>query len=217
MRVKTLARSRRASGRDAVLGAIVLAFLGTPNGVRATTIYVARRGWHVDVGFAAADLTPALDSLVARLPGAQYVFLGFGDRRYVLAAHHRGPVLLEALWPGAGVILATGLRATPTAAFGPDVVTLEISPGDAAAAQKAMEHAVTEDDTAPGPYGGSLYFDSPLSYSALHTCNTWAAEILAAAQLPVKSRGVVFAGQLWRRVQKISRQQKTATRPSSTG
>ena len=215
--MKTLARSGRAPGRGIVLGAIVVAFLATPNGVRATTIYVARSGWHVDVGFATADLTPALDSLVARLPGAQYVLLGFGDRRYVLATHHRGPVLLEALWPGAGVILATGLRATPTAAFGPDVVSLEISPADAAVAQRAMKHAMTEDDTTPGPYGGSLYFDSPLTYSALYTCNTWAAEILAAAHLPVKTRGVVFAGQVWRQAKKISRQQKTATRPSATG
>ena len=60
LRMKTLARSGRAPGRGIVLGAIVVAFLATPNGVRATTIYVARRGWHVDVGFATADLTPAL-------------------------------------------------------------------------------------------------------------------------------------------------------------
>jgi hypothetical protein len=39
-----------------------------------TTIYVARRSWHVDVGFAAADVEPPLQLGLQALPGAAYVF-----------------------------------------------------------------------------------------------------------------------------------------------
>ena len=53
----------------------------------------------------------------------------------------------------------------------------------------------------PGPYEGSAYLRASERYSALHTCNTWAAELLQASGLPVHSHGVLFAGQLWRQVQ----------------
>jgi hypothetical protein len=56
---------------------------------------------------------------------------------------------------------------------------------------------------APGPYQGSLYFEALLRYSGLHTCNTWAAEGLAAAQLPSHRRFVVLAEQLWSQAKKL--------------
>jgi hypothetical protein len=63
----------------------------------SAVIYVARRGWHVDIGFAAADLQPPLKSLMDEFPGAQYLFFGFGDRHYLLAKNRGAPVLLAAL------------------------------------------------------------------------------------------------------------------------
>jgi Protein of unknown function (DUF2459) len=56
---------------------------------------------------------------------------------------------------------------------------------------------------APGPYPGSGYFNAVPRYSAFHTCNTWAAEALKAAGLPVRSRGVALAGQLWRQSRRL--------------
>ena len=56
----------------------------------ATTVYVVRRKWHIDVGFAAADLGP-LAFVSAEFPGAKYVFFGFGDRHYLLAKQPRCP------------------------------------------------------------------------------------------------------------------------------
>jgi hypothetical protein len=60
---------------------------------------------------------------------------------------------------------------------------------------------------APGPYEGSLYFAATPRYSALHTCNTWAAQSLAAAALPIHSGGVLFAGQLWGQVLRLEKKQ----------
>jgi hypothetical protein len=55
---------------------------------------------------------------------------------------------------------------------------------------------------APGPDSGSEFFASPLSYDAFHTCNTWTAEGLYVAGVPVSYHGVIFAGQLWGRLDK---------------
>jgi hypothetical protein len=138
----------------------------------SAVIYVARRGWHVDVGFAAADLQPPLKSLLAEFPGAQYLFFGFGDRRYLLAKNRNAPVLLAAVWPGRGMILATGLASPPSAAFGAShVVALAVTARQASDAQAfvwysldrqpVLDQQTTDNPVrsyAPGPYEGSSFF-----------------------------------------------------------
>jgi hypothetical protein len=56
---------------------------------------------------------------------------------------------------------------------------------------------------ASGPYAGSRYYESAQRYSAVYTCNTWAADALRTAGLPVRATGVAFAGALWRQVRPL--------------
>jgi Protein of unknown function (DUF2459) len=181
----------------------------TPGRSRAepvTTVYIVRRKWHIEIGFAAADLGP-LAFASAKFPGAKYVFFGFGDRHYLLARNHDAPVLSGALWPGPALILLTALQNTPASAFGSSqVVELGLSAAQARAVQSFIRGSIT--DPAPyakGPYEGSLYYAAIGRYSAIHTCNTWAAEALGAGDVPVRSRGVIFASQLWSQVGKLAR------------
>jgi Protein of unknown function (DUF2459) len=174
-----------------------------------TVIYIARRKWHVDIGFAAADLRAPLDSLTGQLPEAKYLFFGFGDRHYLLAKEHRAPAMLGALWPGPGMLLVTGIESTPAAAFGAaEVIELKVSRADALAAQAFIWGSLAGADPAtaygPGPYEGSLYFNAAPRYSAFHTCNTWVAEALRAAHLAVRTTMVLFAGQLWEETEKLA-------------
>ena len=186
----------------------------------SAVIYVARRGWHVDIGFAAADLQPPLKSLLDEFPGARYLFFGFGDRNYLLAKNRGAPVLLAALWPGRGLILATGLTAPPALAFGAThVAALAVTVRQASDAQAFVWYSLdqqTGNDAvksyATGPYDGSLFFTAAPKYSAFHTCNTWAAEALAVAALPIHSSGVIFAGQLWARVRRLEKVQSEGAR-----
>jgi len=106
-------------GRAVVLSCLIF---GVDVSADAASVFVARRGWHIDVGFAVADLTAPLNVIAAKFPGSRYVFFGFGDRQYLHAAHRGAPILLRALWPGQGLVLATALGAAPTAAFGRDSV-----------------------------------------------------------------------------------------------
>ena len=61
-----------------------------------------------------------------------------------------------------------------------------------------------------GPYENSLYFLASSKYSAFHTCNTWGAEALHMAGLPIHSAGVIFAGQLWSQVERQARLDRDA-------
>jgi Protein of unknown function (DUF2459) len=156
-----------------------------------------------------------MTSLATEFPGVRYLLFGFGDQRYLMAKDRNAPVLLAALWPGRGMILATGLTATPADAFGASqVIALAVTARQALDAQAFVWQSLARRPTdgadspvesyARGPYEGSLYFTAKPKYSAFHTCNTWAAEALEAAALPIHGGGVVFAGQLWVQVRRLA-------------
>jgi hypothetical protein len=159
-----------------------------------------------------------LNALASEFPGARYLFFGFGDQQYLAAKNHNAPVLLAALWPGRGLLLVTGLSALPQEAFGAaHVAAFTVTWQQLDAAQgfiwNSLDRQAGTHSSARGPYDGSVYFAAAPRYSALHTCNTWAAEALKAAALPIHSGGVVFAGQLWSQVRRVERDSRDSVRP----
>jgi uncharacterized protein (TIGR02117 family) len=173
-------------------------------------IYVIKRSWHTDIGFDVADLRPPLATLRPALPEAHYLLFGFGDKHYLMSRGNSFEGMVGAVWPGEGLILMTGLEGTPEQAFGAAGVTrLRVS---AAQAERLADFVwrtlATHDGSAtalaPGPYDASLYYESTLRYSGLHTCNTWTAEALRSAGLPVHSFGVEFSWQVWPQVRHLT-------------
>jgi uncharacterized protein (TIGR02117 family) len=184
-------------------------------GPKTETIYLVERGWHTDIGLPATQASNALagDALAdlrTTFPGVHTLVIGFGQRAYLL---HREPDLadmLAALAPGPGALLVTALRDTPQTAFPPDdVVVLRVSARGLARLTDFIAgsferppgalHAIAD-----GPYPGSLFYASTGTYSAGHTCNTWTAEALQSAGLPVHVAGVVFAGDVADQARRIA-------------
>jgi uncharacterized protein (TIGR02117 family) len=188
---------------------------------RPVVVYVIKRSWHTDIGFEVSDLHPPLADLHTQLRGARYLLFGFGDRHYLI--DHGGSTngLLGAVWPGSGVILVTGLDASPEASFGAaGVIRLTLSATQARRLEAFVWGTLaTGVDAASvlgaGPYDGSYYYAATVRYSGTHTCNTWTAEGLRAAGLPIHSFAVVFSGQVWRQVRKFERQQNARRPPLS--
>jgi hypothetical protein len=188
--------------------ALCLAFCGRSRADEPPSVFLVRRGWHIDIGFFVPDLKPPLDRMAAEFPDARYVLFGFGDRRYLESSHHGPTTLLKALWPGEGVILSTGLRVAPEEAFGSShVIRFQTMPAAYQATQLFVWNSFTPNQATligsghagvTGPYIGALYFAALARYSASHTCNTWAAETMQLSQPALHSKGVIFAGQLWR-------------------
>jgi hypothetical protein len=209
--------------RHVLAAALALCAISSAHaGADSAAIYIARRGWHIDVGMAAADLLPPLNQAAAPLPGVGYVFFGFADKHYLLAANHNAPVLLSALWPGAGILLATGLTNSPAQAFGAShVITLTVPHEQMLALQSFIWRSLrTQDDVLKvfraGPYEDSVYFLATRKYSAFHTCNTWAAEALRAAGFRVHTTGIIFAGQLWVQARRLKRLQDRSGEPGAS-
>ena len=132
----------------------------------STVIYVVRRKWHVDIGFAAADLRPPLATVRTDFPAIRYLLFGFGDRHYLLDKDRGFGGLLAALWPGPGLMLVTGVATTLPAAFGDgNVIEIPVTPAQAAAAQAFVWKSLVANHGAiipllAGPYDGSLYYAS---------------------------------------------------------
>ena len=168
-----------------------------------TTIYVVGRGWHTDIGLSVADISGPLSRVAMDFPSARTLVFGFGDRHYLLTRQKNFAGMLAALIPGPGALLATGLNTTPDAAFGAaHVVPLSVDPMELSNLLQSLDSAF---ETLPGgvpriiaagPYRGSLFYASKITYSGYYTCNTWTADTLASAGLPVSPLGVLFAGQV---------------------
>ncbi|MCO6417238.1 DUF2459 domain-containing protein [Siccirubricoccus sp. KC 17139] len=153
-----------------------------------------RRGWHSDIGLPAEAAPP---DVAALFPGAEWLLFGFGDRDYVLATSPGLGTALAALFPGPGAILVTGLRVPPAKAFPErDCTGLRLPPGGEEGAAGFVAASIAGPPMRAGPYPGSLFLPARQSYSGTYTCNTWTAEALAAAHLPVTPEGVLFSWQI---------------------
>ncbi len=103
--------------------------------------------------------------------------------------------------PGPALIEVTGLKVPPSVAYpGEDTIVLPLPPGGARALSEFLWRDLETDGgqkprlVAPGQFPGSLFYAARSRYSLAHTCNTWAADALRAAGLPVRADGVVFSG-----------------------
>jgi uncharacterized protein (TIGR02117 family) len=180
-------------------------------GPKTETIYLVERGWHTDIGVRAAQAGEVLGQLRQTFPGVQTLVVGFGERAYLMHREHGVGDMLAALIPGPGAMLVTALRDTPNDAFpGGEAITLHVSERGlarlidflAGSFEHAPSGAVRE--LAAGPYPGSLFYASTRNYSGVYTCNTWTAEALRTAGLPVHAQGVLFADDVAEQVRRIA-------------
>lgn len=185
----------------------------------AATLYVIDRGWHTDIGFPATEVTMPLAQLGQGFAGARTLVVGFGDRAYVLPGGKGFFGMLQALVPGRGLLLVTALRTTPQRAFGArNVVTLRLSRAGLDRVMRFVWHDTTHGAAdrphrvGDGPYPGSMFYASSATYAGYYTCNTWTADALHSAGLPVSASGILLADQLMENARAAANQQAAARR-----
>ena len=177
--------------------------------------------WQVDVGFHASELHAPRDAVSRLQPGTSDVLSGFGDRPYLMTRDQSSCSGLLALWPGPGRILVSGLAAPPESAFRQDRTTrIKLANAQARAAETFIWASMSQGEkavepVATRPHDGSVYYAANPVYLGMHTCNTWAAEVLEAAGLPIRSRRVFLAGQIWRKAKPCAEGKVADARGSS--
>ncbi len=174
-----------------------------------TTITLVERGWHTDVCLDRNDIGDEFDALARDFPGARFLCFGFGERGYVLTHEHGLVATVSALFPSPAALLITVLRDGPALAFGSDsVIRIGVSGTGLAGLQAYLKNAVVAGSggrpvqLGAGPYPGSLYLAATGTYDAFYTCNSWTADAMRSAGLPI-SGAVITAGAVMRQAHRI--------------
>jgi uncharacterized protein (TIGR02117 family) len=167
------------------------------------TIFLIAAGWHTEIALPVHAMQDPLRAVTPDFPGAQYLSFGWGERNYYMA---RAPTVgdaMSALLPGPAVLLVTPLyHPPPESRASAQVFELGLSTAGRDRLSSYLWEAFDKsgDGTprrlAAGPAPGSVFYAATGTYSASYTCNTWTAEGLRVAGVPVTPAGVVFVGQL---------------------
>lgn len=149
------------------------------------------------------EISGPLAALKAAFPTARHLVFGWGARDYYMAQNPGIADLLRAAAPGPAVMLVIPLQASPEAVFGVSNAFSIPAPqeGIQRLSQFLWDYLAADEQGSPrrvgiGPYPQSVFYASAGTYNLGHTCNTWTAEALGVAGLPVTASGVVFAGQV---------------------
>jgi uncharacterized protein (TIGR02117 family) len=170
---------------------------------KTDTVYVAVLGWHTEIALRADATTGNLAGLEREFPGASYFSFGWGERAYYMAANPGFSDLLRALVPGPAVMLVRALHRTPGETFGAaNMYAVPVSQEGIDRLSRYVWGYLEKDGqgrlrrAGDGPYPESVFYESAGTYDIGNTCNTWTAQALNVAGLPVSAAGVVFAGQV---------------------
>ena len=170
---------------------------------RNEVIYVIAGGWHTELVLPTAAIGGSLAALKRGSTDARYLVFGWGARDYYMARDPGIEDLLRAAVPGPAVLLVIPLQVSPEAFAGAgNALAVALSRGGAERLLQFLWGYLAKDaEGAPrpievGPYPGSIFYASTGTFDLTHTCNTWTAEALIAAGVPVSSIGVVYSGQL---------------------
>src|SRR5215469_5027981 len=174
------------------------------------TAYVVAGGWHTEIGLPVAEMTGPLAAIGKDFPAAQTLIFGWGARDFYMAEKPDLGDLISAIWSGPAVTLVRPLAASPVAGDGTRVFALRLSREESDRLALYIWSSLTKDQSgAPlrvgsGPSPGSIFYASPMTYDLTMTCNSWTAQALHAAGLPVTAEGVVFARQVLDQVRPIA-------------
>ena len=203
----------KISGFDklpALLPAILLAACGTarpppcaapaPPGPLA---WVVDQGWHTEIGLPAQQLLGPLSVFREIFPGATVLMFGFGKRTWMTANVESPSELIMGPFPGPGAIQVVGIRWAPLIAYPDSQVTrLSLDFEQQARLSAFLWNSLgkTRHDTprliSRGLFPGSLFYAASRPYGPGYTCNSWTAQGLQQAGLPVRADGVMFAAGL---------------------
>lgn len=155
---------------------------GAPEGPH---LWLLDAGWHTEIGLPPAAL-PA--RFAEAFPGAALIFFGFGKRHFMLAEAPGPAEWLAGPFPGVAALQVTAWPGPPAGAL-----ALPVSPAGLTALAQTLAASF-----APGPEliearPGRRFYAAARGYHLAYTCNTWTAEMLGAAGLPVRAEGVVLA------------------------
>ena len=180
-------------------------------GEKARSIFVVNYGWHSALVIKKADIANGVLPEIKDFPTAEYLEFGWGDWDYYQAPDPGlGFALKAALWSSRSALHVTGFRGALDNYFrGSEIVEIALSDEALKAlirfvsATFSKPGAAEPIDTRPGLYPNSRFYSATGRFHLFRTCNTWVAEALRSAGLPISPAFAFTAGNLSYQVKQL--------------
>lgn len=183
---------------------------GSGNG-KTKSVFVAIHGWHSGIVVKAADMDANQWPEIADFAQAEHVEIGWGDWDYYQHPNPGlGTALKAAFWSSRSVLHVAGFKGSPAQVFhASDIIEISLSERDFKRLIEYISQTFLRPETDPSlPSRPGLYLDGRFysargSFHLFRTCNTWVAEALRAAGLPITPVYAISAGNLGYQVKRI--------------
>jgi uncharacterized protein (TIGR02117 family) len=178
--------------------------------------------WHSAILVRTIDVSSQIVPEVRDFSGADFLEFSWGDREYF---PHPDPgialALKAAVWSSGSILHVVGVRGSPELAYpNAEIITIGLTTGNLQRlvqfVAETFSRAGVETASAarPGLSENARFYWAQGRFSIFRTCNTWVAEALQAAELPINPAWVITARSLDRHVRPLGSGQKTAGRPA---
>lgn len=170
----------------------------------APSVLVIRRAWHTEIALPAAALAGPLAPIRAQNPAATHFLFGFGKRSWMVAQTEKDVVaLLAGPFPGEGVVQVIPLFREPEGIVAlEDRVRVPLPPDGLARLEAALAASFASFEPIARPAGNDFFLASR-GYTLAYTCNTWTADMLAMAGVPITAAGVVLTDGVMRQARGV--------------
>ena len=168
------------------------------------TVFIVHNSWHAAIALNREDVS--LDALpeLSDFPDAKFIEFSWGDQDYFPDPNSGvWAALRAAFWSGGSVIHLVGFSENVAEFYGgAEIFELRLAP----AAHRQLIRFISESfarsnssgraQASPGLFAYSRFYPSTAKFGVLRTCNTWIAEALASAGVPIRPGSVLTAGSL---------------------
>ncbi len=170
----------------------------------AKSVFVVNYGWHSAIVIRRAEIPQSILPEIQDFIVIDYLEFGWGDWDYYQAADPGvGLALKAAFWSSRSVLHVAGLRGKVTDHFrGSEIFEITLSDESLKRLIEFVSNtflrsnATKQIESRPGLQPSSRFYPATGKFHLLRTCNTWVAEALAFAGVPINPAYAFSAGNL---------------------
>lgn len=175
-----------------------------PKGKVARSAFVVHDAWHAAIVIRKRDVPAHALPELRDFPSAKYLEFSWGDRDYFPAPDPGlGLALKAAFWSSGSILHVVGFQDAVGKAYpGAEIIEIPLSEQDFQQLINFISDTFSRPlppapaEAQPGLFANGRFYAAAGRFSILRTCNTWVAEALKAAGLPISPGYVFTAGNL---------------------
>jgi uncharacterized protein (TIGR02117 family) len=187
----------------------------TAEGPSCKLVLIAYDSWHAGIVLRKADILIESAPEIIDFPDAEFIEFSWGDKDYfpnpdagVFTA------IKAAFWSSGSVLHVVGFSGNPKSFFpSGELVELRLTTSAHGRLLEFISHTFSRPsprertEASAGLFSYSRFYPATHKFSLLKTCNTWVAEALKSAGLPVSPGNVMTADSLATQLAGIERRQ----------